>query len=319
MDWPTTIEAIAGTLRVSTPVLLAALGAVICERSGVINIALEGIMLCGAFTSAATTYFINEYAVAGKCAWLAAASPWFGVCGGMLAGVAISALLGLMAITGKANQIVAGLAINILAVGVTQTLLVAFFGSASTSPKVPTVDNFRIPLLADIPYAGRLFELQPFVYAALALVVVIHLLLYRTRFGLRVRAVGEHPTAVAASGVGVTWLRYRAVLICGALAGLGGAALANEAHSFTKMMTGGRGYIALTAVIFGRWTPIGAFCAALLFGFADKVKDLVGDVPPQITTMFPYLTVVFVMFVFAGWAKPPAAAGIPFEKGQDVS
>jgi simple sugar transport system permease protein len=310
-------ESLVGSLRLCTPILLAALGAVICERAGVINIALEGIMLCGAFAAAATAFFINNFALSHNMQSLADAAPWLGMVAGMVGGMLTAAALGFIAISGKANQIVTGVAINILALGITQTLLQKFFDSASISPPVPKIKPIRVPVLAELGHFGGLFKLSPFVYAALFLVIVVHVLLYRTRFGLRVRAVGEHPLAAASSGVNVKAVRYWAVLICGLLAGLGGAFLTNDSGRFDRGITGGRGYIALTATIFGKWTPVGALAAALLFGFADKVKDLVKGIPGQVTAMFPYLAVLFVMFFFVGWARPPAAAGKPFEECEE--
>lgn len=307
-------ESLAGSLRMCAPILLAALGAVICERAGVINIALEGIMLCGAFTAAATTFFLSDLAAARQVQWLANAAPWLGTVAGMIGGMLTSAILGFLAISGRVNQIVAGVAINILAVGLTVTLLQKFFGSASISPLVPQIDPVHLPILGRLKHFSGPFKLCPLVYIALLLVIVVHILLYRTRFGLRVRAVGEHPMAAASSGINVMAVRYWAVLVCGLLAGLGGAVLANDSGRFDRGITGGRGYIALTATIFGKWTPFGAFAAALLFGFADKVKDLVRGIPSQVTAMFPYLAVLFVMLFFVGWARPPAAAGKPFEK-----
>ncbi len=307
-------ESLAGSLRMCTPILLAALGAVICERAGVINIALEGIMLCGAFAAATTTFFINDLALARNMQWLADAAPWLGMLAGMVGGMLTAAVLGFLAISGRVNQIVAGVAINILALGLTQTLLQKFFNRASISPLVPKIEPVRIPALADMKHFSGLFRLCPFVYGTLLLVILTHILLYKTRFGLQARAAGEHPLAAAGSGVNVTAVRYWAVLVCGLLAGLGGAFLANDSGRFDRGITGGRGYIALTATIFGKWTPFGAFAAALLFGFADKVKDLVKGIPSQVTAMFPYITVLFVMFFFVGWARSPAAAGKPFEK-----
>jgi general nucleoside transport system permease protein len=279
---------IASTIRLSTPLILAALGGLYSERGGVINIALEGMMLAGAFTAAAVTVFTH--------------SPWAGLLAAVIAGLMVAALHAVVTINFRADQVVSGAAINILFLGVPALLSGALFESTGATPQLPRDQTLPNTL----------------VYLAFILVAVTAYVIYRTRFGLRLRAVGENPEAAMAAGVSVTRMRYAGVLISGALAALGGAYLSiGQSSLFTRNMTAGRGFIALAALIFGKWDPIGALLACLFFGFAEAVAIRMQgtvDIPNQFIQMIPY---VLTMVVLAGWigrATPPKALGTPYVK-----
>jgi general nucleoside transport system permease protein len=279
---------IASTIRLSTPLILAALGGLYSERGGVINIALEGMMLAGAFTAAAVTVFTH--------------SPWAGLLAAVIAGLVVAALHAVVTINYRADQVVSGAAINILFLGVPALLSGALFESTGATPQLPRDQTLPNTL----------------VYLAFILVAVTAYVIYRTRFGLRLRAVGENPEAAMAAGVSVTRMRYAGVLISGALAALGGAYLSiGQSSLFTRNMTAGRGFIALAALIFGKWDPVGALLACLFFGFAEAVAIRMQgtvDIPNQFIQMIPY---VLTMVVLAGWigrATPPKALGTPYVK-----
>lgn len=298
----------ASALRIATPILLASLGGVMSERSGVINIGLEGMMLMGAFAAAVFSYFLG---------------PW----PGLLLGVFVGGLMGLlhafMSVTVKANQIISATAINILAVGLPNIIVpVIWPGHFAITPVVPVVKNWRLPLIADIPGIGEIIgEQNPVVYIALILVPVIHFLLFKTRLGLRIRSVGEHPRAADTLGVNVSRMRYIAVISSGTLAGLGGAFLSICYQSqFSSAMTAGRGFIGLAAMIFGRWKPIGAFIACLIFGFADAFQAAAQSagvpIPPDLLLALPYVLTLIALVGLAGKkAVSPAASGKPYLKG----
>ena len=276
-------------LRITMPYALAAMGGVLSERSGVVNIALEGILLMGAFGAA-----VGAYDTGG--------SVFVAVCYGVAAGVATAALYALTVVTFRADQIVSGVAINMLAYGVTPYLLKVFYNSSSNSPPIQG-------------FGGRLFT-NPVFWLALALVVVVQLVVTRTRWGLRVRAVGDNPEAAHTLGVSVTVIRWTAVLAAGALAGLGGAWLALSGSGFVAEMSAGRGYIALAAVIMGSWRPVWACAASLLFGFAEAVEvnlqmfDL--GIPNELTQAFPYVLTMITLAGFIGRSRAPGSLGRPF-------
>jgi ABC-type uncharacterized transport system permease subunit len=279
---------IASTIRLSTPLILAALGGLYSERGGVINIALEGMMLAGAFTAAVVTVFTH--------------SPWAGLLAAVIAGLVVAALHAVVTINYRADQVVSGAAINILFLGVPALLSGALFESTGATPQLPRDQTLPNTL----------------VYLAFILVAVTAYVIYRTRFGLRLRAVGENPEAAMAAGISVTRMRYAGVLISGALAALGGAYLSiGQSSLFTRNMTAGRGFIALAALIFGKWDPVGALLACLFFGFAEAVAIRMQgtvDIPNQFIQMIPY---VLTMVVLAGWigrATPPKALGTPYVK-----
>jgi ABC-type uncharacterized transport system permease subunit len=300
-----TLSLIASTIRLGTPLVLAALGGLFSERSGVINIALEGKMLAGAFTAAALTHAVDTRLGMG------AASPWIGLLGGMLAGLFIAAIYALACIKFKADQVVSGAAINILMLGMPGLLSGAFFLSSGSTPQIPK---------------DRLLPQSPVVIAftVLALVAGIWYVVYKTPFGLRLRSVGENPEAADAAGVSVGRVRYSGVLLAGILAGLGGAYLSiGQSSLFTRNMTAGRGFIALAALIFGKWRPVQTLLACLLFGFTEAVSiQMQGvfklpsgdDIPVQFIQMVPYVLTIVVLAGFIGSSRPPRALGIPYQK-----
>ena len=295
------------TLRMATPLILAALGGMFSERSGVINIALEGIMLIGAFTAMVGSYFFGN--------------PWIGVLGALIVGVLISLAHALVSISFRANQVVSGTAINIFATGITGFLLRLVFGDAGQSPSVQDVGTWSIPIIKDIPFLGRVIGEQiPFVYIALILVVVSYWVLFKTPFGLRIRSVGEHPAAADSVGINVKMMRYIAVMMSGFLGGLAGASLSvGLLDLFVKNMSSGRGFIALAAMIFGKWTPQGALLAALLFGFADALQMLAQTlgltfVPRQFLLMAPYILTILALAGVIGRSTPPVTDGESYIK-----
>src|ERR1700752_3571192 len=289
-----TLSLIASTIRLATPLVLAALGGLFSERSGVINIALEGKMLAGAFTAAALTY------AADKRLGMGTASPWIGLLGGMIAGLFIAVIYELSCIKFKAEQVVSGAEINILMLGIPGFLSGAFFLSSGSTPQIP-----KDHLLLQSPIS--------IAFVVLALVALIWYVLYNTPFGLRLRSVGENPEAADAAGVSVSKIRYSGVLLSGLLAGIGGAYLSIGQNSlFTRNMTAGRGFIALAALIFGKWHPVGAFLACLLFGLADAISirmQGVVQIPVQVIQIIPYVLTLVVLAGFIGRATPPRASG----------
>jgi len=295
---------LASSLRMCTPIALGALAGILCERCGVVNIGIEGMMLCAAaFGFGANLFFKNI---------------WMGVAVAILVGGLMAALHAVMSIRFKTDQIISGTAINILAVGASGFLRRAYLVKAYfVGQTLPTV---RIPLLADIPILGAIFfRNQPVAYTMLILVPLMYVVLFHTSWGLRTRAVGEHPRAADTLGVNVFKMRYVNVIVAGMIAGLAGAWFSLETvGSFEDMMTGGKGYIALAAMIFGNWNPIGAFAGALLFGFADalqiKLQILNVPLPYQFLGMAPYIVTMIVLAGIIGRTRPPAAVGKPYEK-----
>ena len=293
---------LAATLRVATPLVLCAMGGLFSEKSGIIDVGLEGKMLMAAFFAAATA------AVTG--------SAWAGVAAAIVAAVVMALLHGAACITYRGNQVVSGVAINILAAGLTIVLGNAWFSRGGQTPAL-VGDQRLMPIL--LPGAGD----NVLVYIALAAVPLTWWTLSRTRFGLRLRAVGEMPLAVDTAGISVPWLRYRAVLLCGLFAGLAGAYVSIAQNAgFSRDMTAGQGFIALAAIIFGKWHPFPAFGACLLFGLLDAIAIRlqgvrlpgIGEVPVQLFQALPYLLTVFLLAGFIGRAVAPKAAGIPYEK-----
>src|ERR1044072_5490128 len=302
------LSLLASMIRLSTPLILAALGGMYSERGGVINIALEGIMLAGAFTAAAVTVFTQN--------------SWIGLLAAAFAGVVVALIHAVASIEFNADQVVVGTAINILFLGVPALVSGALFESTGSTPQLPreqTLPDWNIPVIDKIPVLGQLLSgHKPIVYIALAAVPVSYYVLFRTRFGLRLRAVGENPEAADTAGVSVSRMRYAGVLLSGLLAGVGGAYLSIGQNSlFTRNMTAGRGFIALAALIFGKWHPVGAFLACLLFGFADAIAirmQGVVDIPVQFIQMLPYVLTVVCLAGFIGRAIPPRAIGEPYFK-----
>lgn len=279
------------TIRMATPLIIAGIGGMFSERSGVINIALEGKMLFGAFSSVAISYYTGN--------------PWLGVAGAILIGGLIGFLHAVVSIKFNANQVVSGVAINILAIGLTAFLLETFFHVSGTTPTV-----------ARLPVWGGF---SPIVYFVAVLVVFSHITLFHTPFGLRLIAAGEHPKALETAGVNVIKIRYLGVIISGCLAGLAGAQLSIGTMSlFVEGMTAGRGFIALAALIFGKWTPLGTLGACLLFGFTDalgmRLAGLGIGLPTQFIQMLPFVVTMIALVSFVGRARPPKAIGMSYQK-----
>ncbi|HJZ83418.1 MAG TPA: ABC transporter permease [Pyrinomonadaceae bacterium] len=308
-----TLSLIFSTIRLATPLTLAALGGLYSERSGVINIALEGLLLAGAFTAASVTFYAH--------------SPWVGLGAAIVAGAAVAGILAVACIRFKADQVVTGTGINILFIGLPAVLSGALFLSSGATPQIPK-ENLLPELSRFVPgFLGhwRIFS-DVSVISLLALLVVFatRYILYRTPFGLRLRAVGENPEAADAAGVAVNRMRYIGVIISGALAGIGGAYLSiGQSSLFTRNMAAGRGFIALAALIFGKWRPVQTMLACLLFGFADaltiqmqgvKLLPSGEDIPVQFIQMIPYIVTIIVLAGFIGQSRAPKALGTAYQK-----
>jgi general nucleoside transport system permease protein len=295
---------LASTIRNSTPLIFAALGGMFSERSGVVNIGLEGLMLISAFAGVVGAHLTGSALV--------------GLGFGIAAGLFFALIHALMCITFEADQIISGTAIILLALGGTGFLMVQIFGSGGTSPRVPGFKEVPIPLLSDIPLIGpALFNQSLLVYLMYLLIPITWFVVFRTPFGLRLRATGEVPEAVDTAGVSVSRMRYYGVALSGLLAACGGVYLSMGILSaFTEGMTNGRGFIALAALIFGRWNPIGAAGAALLFGFALAVTYQVPQevIPLEFIQMLPYVLTIVALAAFGGRAIAPAAIGKPYRK-----
>ncbi|MGB1237843.1 MAG: ABC transporter permease [Pseudomonadales bacterium] len=314
------VSTLDATIRVSTPLILCAMAGLFSERSGIVDIGLEGKMLAGAFAAAAVA------AVTG--------SAWMGLLCAVGVSVAMALLHGFACITHKGNQVVSGLAINILASGLTVTLGIAWFKQGGQTPfltgdaRFANIDLPGAAALADVPLLGTLYsELlsghNALVYLAFIAVPITWWAVYQTRFGLRLRAVGENPQAVDTAGISVMWLRYRAVICAGILCGIAGAYLSTAQNaSFIREMSAGKGYIALAALIFGKWRPKTALLACLLFGFLDALTvrmqgvdlPLIGEVPAQLMQALPYILTVILLAGFIGKAIAPKAIGVPYSK-----
>ncbi|HZM16036.1 MAG TPA: ABC transporter permease [Candidatus Krumholzibacteria bacterium] len=301
---------VAATLRIAVPYVFAALGGFYSERSGVINIALEGMLLTGAFACVVAAHAAESAGLGG------AVAGWLGVGAACVAGGGLGALHALICVRFGANQIVSGLGLNLLAMGATKFLLTLVFGSSANSERIAGIPSWDLPGLASWSVTRVLF-CTPLVLLAVLAVVVSQLLFRRTVFGLRLHATGEHPEAALSLGVPVVRLRWTGVVLSGALAALGGAWLALEQHQFTAGMSSGRGFIALAALIFGKWTPRGAALACLLFAAAEAVQiQLQGGalgIPTQFLQMLPYVVTMVALAGVIGRSRPPAALGRPLE------
>jgi simple sugar transport system permease protein len=290
----------AATLRITVPYALAAMGGALSERGGVVCLALEGIMLHGALA-----YVLGAHATG---------DPWLGLLCAVLAGVATAALHALVTVVFRADQITSGIGLNLLAAGLTRFVLVTVFHSSSNSPRVAGLPDLPLGPLARIPALGPLLA-TPLVPLTLALVPLTVWLVFRTPFGLRLRATGELPAASAALGLSVGRIRFLGVTLCGALTGLAGAWLASEQHSFTDGLTSGRGYIAIAAMIVGKWHPGGAPAACLLFGATEAAQiTLQGSAfPSALLQALPYAVTMLALAGFIGRATPPRALGTPYD------
>jgi general nucleoside transport system permease protein len=291
---------VAASLRIAVPYTLAALGATFSERGGVINIALEGMMLNGALA-----YTLGAW-------WTG--NPWVGVATAVAAGMLTGLVHAIVTVRFRADQITSGLGINLLAAGLTKFVLTQVFHSSSNSSRVVGLPDWDLLGLARLPGLGTVLA-TPLVLLTVLLVLLGQALLFRSVFGLRLRSVGERPEAAATLGLPVGFYRYAGVLISGALAGLAGAWLASEQHSFTDGMTNGRGYIAIAAMIVGKWSPLGAAAACLLFGAAEALQiTLQGSAfPSELLQMLPYLVTMLALAGFIGRAIPPRALGTPYD------
>jgi ABC-type uncharacterized transport system permease subunit len=287
------------TFRMAIPLALAAVGGTICERSGIINLGIEGMMLMGAFGGVLGTHLFG--------------SPWMGTLLAILIGGAFGLLHGLLCIRYRTNQSVSGVGINIFATGLTVVLTRAVWQTDGISGTVEQVHPISVPLLKNIPVLGRLFtEQSPYLYLTVIIVAVSWYAMYRTKVGLRLRAIGDHPQAVSTVGINVKRYRYVAVVICGMLCGLAGAYLSIVQNNvFVNNMVAGRGFMALAANIFGGWNPVGSFLASLVFAFAQAVRiNLKIDIPDQFLQMLPYLLTLLVLIGVGRKVKGPEAAGV---------
>lgn len=297
-------------LNNATPLIFASLGGAYSETTGVVNIALEGIILAGAFASVVFTYITG--------------SPWIGVLMAVYVGAAMGMLHALASVKYKGDQIVSGTALILLSQGVTGFLLQRIFGEPGSSELVKTLPTWNIEVFRRIPFMGSIIgNLSPLVYIAFICVILSHFLIFKTKLGLRMRAVGENPEAADTLGIDVYNVRYFGVIMSGVLASLGGAFLSvGELGQFTENMSNGRGFIALAAMIFGNWKPFGAMWASLLFGMAESFSYQIQTqsilrLPPEIKYLFlmiPFVLTLVVVAGFVGKTRPPASDGIPYEK-----
>jgi len=302
------VDLLVATIRLSTPITLAAIGAVICERSGIVNIAMEGIMIMGAFSAAVAA--------------LATGNPWIGLLVGVLIGGVFSLLHAFATITLHLDHVVSGAVLNILAFGLARFFLILFIGHPGTTDSIPVSlgeYQWAIPGLSKIPVLGPvIFNQTPIVYFSFILIFFLWFLLFKTKVGLHIRSAGEHPLALETIGVSVVKIRYLAVLISGLASGLAGAYLSIEnSAAFTEGMTNGRGFIALAANISGGWNPIGAFLASLFFGFADALQVRmqvfkVLPVPAEVFIIIPYVATVLAVAGLVRRSRAPKAVGTDF-------
>jgi general nucleoside transport system permease protein len=293
----------AATLAMATPIALPALGGTFSERSGVVNIAMEGIMLIGAFFGVLFSYLTDN--------------AWLGLLGAVILGAVVSLLFAWITVHIGADQVIVGMGINIFAAGATAFLLNTIFGYGGTPRETPALPNLTIPGLADIPYLGQILGHQNFVvYLMLLLMGASHYFLFHTNLGLRLRAVGENPQAADTAGINVYKMRYLGVILGGMLSSLGGVYLSlGLLNSFEVNMSSGRGYIALAAMIFGKWTPFGSLGASLLFGFAMALSMVLqgSGISRNIIQMLPYALTILALTGLVGRSTAPAADGIPYK------
>jgi simple sugar transport system permease protein len=298
----------ASTLRYATPLTFAAIGGMFSERSGVVNIGLEGMMLMGSFFGIWGADKTNSWVL--------------GIVIAMLGGIALALVHALFTISLRADQIVTGTAVNFLALGITGYLFVSTYGAQGAPTSVPGIPDISLGRLNNVYFIGPVLgNLNLMIWLSFALLIVSYLVMFKTPIGLRIRSVGEHPRAAETVGISVYRTRYAAVATSGALAALGGAYLSlGFVHTFDQNITGGRGFIALAALIFGKWRPFGAFAAALLFGFSSALGDRLpdyfaqGSAVPQLFNALPYLLTIVAVAGVIGRSIPPAAIGRPYKK-----
>lgn len=314
------ISILGSTIRLSIPLILAALAGLYSERAGVFDIGLEGKMLAAAFAAACVAYLTG--------------SAWLGLFSGIAVSLVFSLIHGFASITNRGNQIVSGVALNFVAAGLTVVLGQAWFGQGGRTPQISGEGRFSpiiLPgadMMREVPFIGPLYSNvisgnNILTYMAFLAVPISWWVLYRTRFGLRLRAVGENPGAVDTAGISVTFLRYRAVLMAGLLCGIAGTYLAiAQSAAFIKDMSAGKGFIALAALIFAKWKPVPVMFACLLFGFLDALANfmqgksipLIGEVPVQLFQALPYILTCILLAGFIGSANPPKAGGVAYSK-----
>lgn len=311
-------ELLHNTIVFATALVLASLGGMYSERAGVVNIALEGMMIIGAFSAAIVTFFVD--AALGGSAW----SPWIGFLAAIVIGIIFALPHAIASVSFQADQIVSGVALNFLAIGVGIYLTKIFFdGAAQTKTLESTFSKWEIPLLGDIPYIGRaLFTAYPTSFIAFILVGISYFVLFKTSFGLRLRSVGEHPKAADTVGINVFRMRYIAVMLSGGLAAMGGATITlTTTSNFSHSTIAGQGFIALAALIFGKWHPIKAMFAGLFFGLVTALKSvfqvygITEYIPIDFIFIFPYVLTILVLAGVVGRAIPPAAIGKSYERG----
>lgn len=304
------------TLVYATALIFTSMGGIVSEKSGVINIGLEGLMTIGAFTAAITAFYMQTKLGMG------ASSLWIGMIAAMIASAAFSCIHAVASVSFKANQIVSGVVVNFLAAGLAVYLVKLLFDGSGTTDTLKVVfGKIEIPFLSSLPIIGNgIFVAYPTTFLALILVVAIYYVLFKTPFGLRLRAVGDHPSAADTVGVKVSRMRYMAVMLSGALAGLGGATIVlTTTSNFSHNTISGQGYIALAAMIFGKWNPFGALVATLFFGFSQALGNIVqlypwaNDIPREFIYMLPYILTILILVGAIGRAYPPAALGEPYD------
>ncbi|AIQ62959.1 beta-methylgalactoside transporter inner membrane component [compost metagenome] len=314
MDLTTLGQMLNTTLVFSTALIFASLGGIFSERSGVVNIGIEGLMTFGAFAAAVGGYYAED---AGLGAW----APWIGVLCAMAVGVIGALIHAVASITFKADQTISGTVINFLAAGSTLYMVKLLFEGAGESPLINGFDKYAIPGLSKIPVIGPgLFNNYPTTYLAIILVIVVYLVLFKTPFGLRLRAVGEHPSAADTLGVKVNRMRYIGVMLSGLLAGIGGATITlTTTGTFAHNTISGQGFIAIAAMIFGKWNPLGAFGAAVFFGFSQAIRNYVQlfgwsqNIPQEFIYMIPYVLTIIVLVSAVGRSSAPKALGQPYD------
>ncbi|KZE73273.1 sugar ABC transporter permease [Paenibacillus jamilae] len=311
MSWLTLGELIHTTLVFATAIIFASLGGVFSEKSGVTNLGLEGLMVFGAFAAGVGGFYAEQAGLGGTSA------AWVGVLSAAVFGILVSLIHAVASITFKADQVISGIVINFLAAGSTLYMVKLLFEGDGDTGRIQGFNEISIPYLVDIPVAGKaFFQAYPTTYLAILLVIIGYFTLYKTPFGLRLRSVGEHPGAADTVGIKVNRLRYIGVMISGALAGIGGATITlTTTNMFSHNTVSGQGYIAIAAMIFGKWNPLGAFGAAVFFGFSQAIRNYVQlfawsqSIPQEIIFMLPYLLTIIVLVAAVGRSRAPAALG----------
>ncbi len=312
----TVYSMLVSTLILSTPIIIASLGGLFSERSGVVNIALDGLMMFGGFSAATAIVFLENST---------SLAPWWALIIGMIVGALVSIIHAYLSIDLNADQIISGTAINLLAPGITIYLAQIIFGQQRTETFTHSFRKTTYPVLSDIPVIGDIFfkNIYPTVYVAFILVVVSWFIVYKTPFGLRLRATGENPHAVDSMGVSVRKMRYIGVIVSGALAGLGGGILVlTQDTQYTVISIGGTGFIALAALVFGRWKPSGVLAAGLFFGFSrifsiySNTFSFLKGLPNEFFFALPYVLTIIALVLFSRQSVGPKAAGEPYDKGK---